>query len=403
MTEERRFGDTSSTPHESSDELRRTSWALSERIKELDCLYGISHIVEHSGGSLEYILQETVELLPRSWAFPEIACARIAMRNDEYTCHKYTPSRWVQRAPISVHGEHVGNVEVLYSEERLECVEKPFTTEERRLLDAVAERLGHIVERLDAEQLLRVGEHELRSRLTHLARVSTMGEMATNIAHEVNQPLTAIGTYAQACVRMMQAGTIDNQEVLDTLERIAGEAQRAGAIVHRLRDLICKHDTMRVPCDLNALVRNVEQLASVDARLHDVELRLALTPSLPVVFADGIQIQQVLLNLIRNAIDSMEGIDTAPREVVVRTLVRGDNEVEVSVCDNGCGLPDEVDNKLFEPFFTTKPHGVGVGLSISRSLIAAHHGRMWYSHNTDQGTTFFFALPIMSEVRDGTA
>jgi len=403
MTDESGFDDTGSARPESDDELRRMSLLLSERIKELDCLYGISHIVENSGGSLDSILQETAELLPRSWAYPEVACARIAIWDDEFTCYKYAPSPWVQRAPISVHGEHAGDVEVLYLEERPERTEGPFAAEERRLLDAVAERLGHTVERLTAEHLLALGEHELRDQLTHLARVSTMGEMATNIAHEVNQPLTAIGTYADACGRMIRAGTTQDQEVLDVLGRITDEAQRAGGIVHRLRDLICKHETTRVQRDLNALILDVEQLASVDARLHDVELRLVLTPSLPTVPADGIQIQQVVLNLIRNAIDALEGMDSPPREVVVRTLVREGDEVEVSVCDSGCGLPEEVGDRLFEPFFTTKQHGVGVGLSISRAIVTAHNGRLWYSHNADRGTTFFFTLPFITEVNHGAA
>jgi two-component system sensor kinase FixL len=402
MTDEPAINRNLSPAAQSNDELRRMSWALSERIKELDCLYGISHIVENSGGSLERILQATVELLPRSWAYPEIACARIVLRGDEYTCYNYAPSPWVHRAPISVHGERAGDVEVLYLEERPELDEGPFASEERRLLNAVAERLGHIVERISAERLLAEGEHELRDRLTHLARVNTMGEMAANIAHEVNQPLTAIGTYAQACSRMIKAGAIQQEEILDALGRIAQEAQRAGGIVHRLRDLICKHDTKRVTCDINALIRDVEQLAAVDARLHDVELRLALTPSLPQVPADAIQIQQVVLNLIRNAIDSMEEIDVTPREVVVRTLIRED-DIEVSVCDSGCGLPDDIGDRLFQPFFTTKPHGVGVGLSISKSIVSAHQGRMWCSPNAERGATFFFTLPIISEVGNDAA
>jgi two-component system sensor kinase FixL len=397
MTDEPATNRNLSPAAQSNDELRRMSWALTERIKELDCLYGISHIVENSGGSLERILQATVELLPRSWAYPEITCARIVLRGDEYACYNYAPSPWVQRAPISVHGERAGDVEVLYLEERPELDEGPFASEERRLLNAVAERLGHIVERISAERLLAEGEHELRDRLTHLARVNTMGEMAANIAHEVNQPLTAIGTYAQACGRMIKAGAIQEEEILDALGRIAQEAQRAGGIVHRLRDLICKHDTTRVTCDINALIRDVEQLAAVDARLHDVELRLALTPSLPRVPADAIQIQQVVLNLIRNAIDSMEEIDVTAREVVVRTLIRED-DIEVSVSDNGCGLPDDIGDRLFQPFFTTKAHGVGVGLSISKSIVSAHQGRMWCSPNAERGATFFFTLPIISEV-----
>jgi C4-dicarboxylate-specific signal transduction histidine kinase len=227
--------------------------------------------------------------------------------------------------------------------------------------------------------------------------------MATNIAHEVNQPLTAIGTYAQACRRMIESGAVDDQEVLDALGRIVDETQRAGGIIHRLKDLVRKHNTARVQCDLNALIRDVEHLASVDARLHDTGLRLVLTPSIPPVLVDRIQIQQVVLNLIRNGIDAMQGTDAAVREVVVRTSLRGDGEIELSVCDNGCGLPEGVGDELFDPFFTTKPQGVGVGLSISRSIVAAHRGRMWYSCNPDCGTTFIFTLPTLPEVGHGAA
>jgi C4-dicarboxylate-specific signal transduction histidine kinase len=386
---------------ESADGNQELSRALQERIKELDCLYGISHIVEDSGGSLEYILQEIVELLPRSWAYPEIACARIVIRDDEYTCYNYAPSPWRQSAPVFVHGEQAGYIEVLYLEKRPDRGEGPFATEERRLLDAVAERVGRIVERLEAERLLKIGEHELRNRLTHLARVSTMGEMATNIAHEVNQPLTAIGTYAQACRRILEAGPAPNHEVLDALERVSEEAHRAGGIIHRLRDLGRRRDSTRVKCDLNALIRDIEQLVSVDARLHGTTLRLVLTPSLPPVLVDGIQIQQVVLNLIRNGIDAVAGTDPTAREVVVRTLRRKEQEIEVSVCDNGCGVAENAEDDLFKSFFTTKSGGVGVGLSISRSIIAAHGGRIWYSANPDSGTTFFFTLPMIPEVSHG--
>ena len=399
MTDASEIGDMTET----SDELRQLSYALGERIKELDCLYGISHIVENSGGSLEYMLQETVDLLPSSWQYPEITCARVVLRGDEFVTDNYAASPWVQRAPLHVYGEHAGDVEVCYLEARPEQNEGPFLAEERRLLDAVAERLGHVVERLRAESLLREKEHELRERLTHLSRVSTMGEMASNIAHEVNQPLAAIGTYAQACSRLVESGAIQNSEVLDVLSRIADEALRAGGIIHRLRDLVRRHDSARARCDVNELIRDVQQLASLDSRLHDTELRLVLSRSLPPVLADGIQIQQVILNLVRNGIDALEGTDVEPREVVVRTVLRREDEIEVSVCDNGCGIPKSADEQLFNPFFTTKEGGVGVGLSISRSIIAAHGGSMWFSRNADRGTTFFFTIPTLPEVSHGAA
>lgn len=240
-------------------------------------------------------------------------------------------------------------------------------------------------------------EAEMRERLTHLTRVSTMGEMASSIAHEVNQPLTAIATYAQACRRMLAEGETSLSEVADVLGRISDEALRAGNIVHRLKDLVRRQETRWVECDVNALVRDVEQLASVDARLHDVALRFELAPELPHVLADAVQVQQVVLNLIRNGIDAVEERDPPVREVVVRTGPEGPREVRVSVQDQGCGLPEELEKRLFQPFFTTKKEGMGMGLSISRSIASLHRGRISFARNRDGGVTFHFILPILDD------
>ncbi len=235
----------------------------------------------------------------------------------------------------------------------------------------------------------------MRARLTHLTRVGVMGEMASSIAHEVNQPLTAIATYAQAIRRLVEAAMMDSPEVLDALTRIREEALRAGGIIHRLRDLVRKRESERTECDVNNLIREVEHLASVDARLHDVRLCLKLSADVPVVLADGIQIQQVVLNLVRNAIDAMAESEAQPREAIIRTRTWDDGDVEVSVSDNGCGLPENADDRLFQAFFTTKKGGMGMGLSISRTIVNSHGGRMWFSRNPQGGSTFSFTLPAL--------
>ncbi len=386
---------------ETEQALRKLTQDLSERVKELNCLFGISHIVEQASGSLSDILRETVNLLPRSWRHSDVACARIVVDDLERRTENYADSRWKQTADILVHGEPVGQVEVCYLQEMPERDEGPFLAEERSLIDAVAARLGRTSERLRAAQLLHEREQELRERLTHLTRVSVMGEMASSIAHEVNQPLTAISAYAQACKRMIESDSITATEVVDTLARISAEALRAGDILHRLKDLIQKHESERIARNVDDLVRDVERLASVDARLHDVRLVLELAGNLPDVEVDGVQIQQVVLNLIRNAIDAM--VDTEPerREVVVRTAARDGDEVRLSVTDRGCGLPAGSRDRLFEPFFTTKEGGIGMGLSISRSIVTAHGGRMWFEESPDGGTTFHFTIPAVREARDG--
>ncbi|NIM51025.1 MAG: PAS domain S-box protein [Gemmatimonadales bacterium] len=367
---------------------------LQERVKELNCLYGISHIVER-GGSLDTILQETANLLPPSWEHSDVACARIVLDGHEFKTDNFRETPWRQVADLRVHGERTGTVEVCYLDERPKRDDGPFLEGERALIDAVAARLGHVAERLRAEELHRQREEELRARLTHLTRVGVMGEMASSIAHEVNQPLTAIATYAQAIRRLVEAAMMDSPEVLDALTRIREEALRAGGIIHRLRDLVRKRESERTECDVNNLIREVEHLASVDARLHDVRLCLKLSADVPVVLADGIQIQQVVLNLVRNAIDAMAESEAQPREAIIRTRTWDDGDVEVSVSDNGCGLPENADDRLFQAFFTTKKGGMGMGLSISRTIVNSHGGRMWFSRNPQGGSTFSFTLPAL--------
>ena len=375
--------------------------ALEERVKELDCLYGVSRIVERSGGRLETILQGIVNLLPSSWEYPEIACARIVLDGTEFRTDNYSKPRWTQLVELKVHDEPAGVVEVGYLEEKPMRVEGPFIAEERLLLNAVAERTGHIVERLRADQLLREREEELRGRLTHLTRVNTMGEMASSIAHEVNQPLTAIATYTQACARMLRAGMTDTNETLEILGRVTDEAIRAGDIIARLRNLVRRRGSTRTVCDINDLIRDLEHLASVDTRLHDVKLDLQLADHLPMVLIDGIQIQQVVLNLIRNGVDAMEDKNAEDRNIVVRTVLFDDDKVEISVADTGCGLAPDSEEELFQPFFTTKKDGLGMGLSVSRSIVTSHGGQMWFTKNKEVGTTFFVTIPVVSEEGDG--
>ncbi|UCF39776.1 MAG: PAS domain S-box protein [Gemmatimonadota bacterium] len=380
--------------HRHEEALRNVAHELEERLKELDCHYGISHIVEHAGGSLETVLSETAALLPESWEHADIACARITLEELTFSSPGFRVTPWHQSANILVYGERAGVVEVCYLEERPPRDEGPFLSWERRLLDDVAERLGHITERLRTEQRLQFQEQELRERFTHLSRVSTMGEMATSIAHEVNQPLTAIATYAQACRRLIERGELGGDETLGVLQRIGEEAIRAGGIIHRLKDLVRKRESRRTERDINELVGDVEQLAAVDTRLHDTQLRLELADHLPSVIADGVQLQQVILNLIRNGIDAMEETEPERREILLRTSLRDGREVEVSVTDRGCGLPVGLGEELFKPFFTTKSSGLGMGLSISRSIVSSHGGRMWYTEHGEGGTTFHFTVPV---------
>jgi PAS domain S-box-containing protein len=246
-----------------------------------------------------------------------------------------------------------------------------------------------ITDRKQAEEETR----QAQEKLTHVARLSTMGEMATGLAHEINQPLTAIATYAQAGLRMMNApGGADPEDLSEAMKQITNQALRAGEVIKRLRAFVKNRATRTETLDLNRLIEDVQVLAESDARVNDVRLTLDLAPAMPPVSADPVQIQQVLLNLIRNAIDALNEAAGAPREIVVRTRNELD-AVEVAVIDRGPGIPAAVADHLFNPFFTTKSTGTGLGLAISRSIIRAHQGKLAHRPTPGGGTTFYFTLP----------
>jgi two-component system sensor kinase FixL len=234
---------------------------------------------------------------------------------------------------------------------------------------------------------------QMQERLTHFARLSTMGEMAAGLAHEINQPLAAIATYAQACQRFVRSPTRDDSDVLEALTQINAQALRAGEVIRRLRNFVKNREVKREPVDCNRLLDDLRTLAETDARLHNIHLRIEAEPELPLVYADPIQLQQVVLNLVRNAIDAMADAPQSQREVLLSTHRQPEGEVEIIVADRGSGLAPEAAEHLFNPFFTTKSGGTGLGLAISRSIVRAHGGRLWHTPNDGSGARFHFTLP----------
>jgi two-component system, LuxR family, sensor kinase FixL len=246
-----------------------------------------------------------------------------------------------------------------------------------------------ITDRKLAEEEVRQGQE----RLTHVGRLSTMGEMATGLAHELNQPLTAIATYAQAAVRMIDsAGGAEPTELREPLLQITSQALRAGEVIRRLRAFVKNRATRTETIDLNRLIEDLRVLAEPDARVNDVRLMVKLQPGVPSVSADPVQIQQVLLNLVRNAIDATLEAPAAPREILVQSSALAD-AVEVAVVDRAGGIAPQIAANLFNPFYTTKATGTGLGLAISRSIIRAHRGKLGHRPTPGGGTTFYFTLP----------
>lgn len=250
-----------------------------------------------------------------------------------------------------------------------------------------------ITERRRAEQELRRHQAEL----AHVARLSTMGEMAAGLAHELNQPLSAIVNYSQGCIRRLRAGKAGADELLPVVEQVRTQAERAGEIIRRMRNFARKSEPCRAAVDVNAMIREIAELAEPDVRRHQARLRLVLADRMPPVLADMIQIEQVLLNLMLNGLEAMEAVRIDDRELVVSTEAASPDTVKVTVHDSGPGLPTHVGKRVFDPFFTTKPKGMGMGLSLSRSIIEAHGGRLWVLSETHRGATFQFTLPIAGD------
>jgi two-component system sensor kinase FixL len=234
---------------------------------------------------------------------------------------------------------------------------------------------------------------QAQQRLTHVARLSVMGEMAAGLAHEINQPLAAITTYAQACQRLLEKSEVpDLGDIRDSLAQISRQALRAGEVIRRLRTFVANREVRKEPIGCNRLIEDLVALARPDLRAHDVQLKLDVETDLPEVMADAIQLQQVLINLIRNAIDATLQSGAAEREITLRA-VTVPGGVEISVHDHGSGVEPGALAMLFNPFFTTKPQGTGLGLAISRTIVSAHDGKLSHRDEPGGGACFYFTLP----------
>jgi PAS domain S-box-containing protein len=243
--------------------------------------------------------------------------------------------------------------------------------------------------RKQAEQTLQTAQ----TQMAHMARVITMGELAASIAHEVNQPLAAVVANASACLRWLSGDNPNLDEVRTTVTRIVKEGTRAGEVIGRIRSLMKKSPPHMSPLDINELIDEVLVLTRHEILRHGVSLRTELADGLPAIIGDPVQLQQVILNLILNAIEATSARSEAERELLLTSKSQGPDQIVITVQDSGVGIDPRKADQLFEPFFTTKPSGMGMGLSISRSAIEAHGGRLWATANQGPGATFQFSLP----------
>ena len=253
---------------------------------------------------------------------------------------------------------------------------------------AILETNNDITERRQADEALL----KAQSELAHATRVMTMGELAASIAHEVNQPLAAIVTNGHACVRLLSQTVPDLDKSREVIGRMISDGMRASEVIRRIRELLHKAPTEKAPLNINEAIQEVIALVSSDVLRSKVELKAELAADPPPIVGDRIQLQQVILNLILNGKDAMSSVKTRPRELLITSQESNAGELLVAVRDSGNGLDPQNVERIFDPFFTTKPEGMGLGLSISRSIIEAHGGRLWATQNEDNGATIQFTL-----------
>jgi C4-dicarboxylate-specific signal transduction histidine kinase len=237
----------------------------------------------------------------------------------------------------------------------------------------------------------------LRQEIAHVGRVSVMGQLSSALAHEINQPLGAILRNAEAAALFLQHPSPDLHEIAAILEDIRKDDQRASEVIVRIRALLRREDVAMTALNMRGVLGDVAMLLRPDAAARHVSLQVGVPADLPAVRGDQVQVQQVLLNLVLNGMDALEGVVDRARSVVVTARRDGSASVEVSVADSGRGIDLDQLDRIFDPFFTTKPKGIGMGLSISRGIIETHGGRLWAEANAAGGATFRFTLPVAGE------
>ena len=241
---------------------------------------------------------------------------------------------------------------------------------------------------------------QTQAELARLSRVLTMGELTASIAHEINQPITAVVTNGHACLQWLSTTPPNLEKVQQSAESIIQDGTRAGAVITRIRALFRKEEPVKNWVDVNQAIQELVEFLRHEASSRGISIRTDLSSAMPEIEADRVQLQQVILNLVMNAMDALNETSTSAKEIVIRSRQQGTGEVLIVVEDCGAGIRSETINKIFDPFFTTKPNGIGMGLSISRSIVESHHGRLWASPNPSGGAILQFTLPIQKHTSD---
>jgi len=366
-------------------ERRRAESALTERLKELTCLYELSHLVEDEGLDLDQFLERAANIVPRALRHVELACARITVEGRHHATTGFQTSRWRHAVPVFVGSEPAGHVEVCYLEPGPGDSTAPFRLEECNLIRAIAERIGHVVERRRATESLKVSQE----RLHQTERLASLGTLSAGIAHEINNPIGMMLLAAQTAMKLKDSP--GSEDALSrSLDLIVENARRCSEIVTSLLQFARQEPTKKWPSDLNEIVKRAIRLSQLHMVDEKVIIQADLAGDLPRVIMNPIEMEQVLINLIRNAADSgQDGV-----HVQVQTTRTADG-VQLVVRDDGQGMPQEQCARIFDPFYTTRQDsgGTGLGLSIVHGLVSQHGGTIRVESQPSKGSAFIITLP----------
>lgn len=380
----------------SESELYELNYKLRERVKELNCLYGISRLVEERSTSIDTILQGVVDLLPPSWQYPEVTCARIKVRNRQITTANFQETSWKQSEEVIVNGEKFGVIEVYYLEEKAESDEGPFLKEERDLIHAVAERLGHVIERQSTEQSLQSlyeEEKKLRERLQ--AEMQGRIDFTRNLIHELKTPLTSLVATSQLLLDEEKSNKKLGKLARYVWEGAHGLNNRIDELHDVVRGEIGKLDLELKPLNLEELLLALVDETRALASQYGVSVNLKLPESLPEVYADAVRVRQIMLNLLNNAFKyAAEG-----GRVTIKATAKSTN-VTVEVRDRGPGIAKHKREHLFESGYqmsypNERSGGLGIGLALCKLLVELHGGKIWVRSQQGKGSSFFFTLPLL--------
>jgi len=376
------------------EQLEERTHDLSKRVKELDCLYAISAIVAKYGISLEEIIQRIVDIIPSSWQYSDITCSRVILEGREWRTKNFQETIWKQSSDITVCGERTGVLDVFYTEEKPESDEGPFLKEEKSLINAIAERLGGIIEYKKAEI---TKESKMEQKLQHQGRLTIMGKLAASIVHEVKNPLVGIGLMVQSMMERVKQNKAGD-DIYQDMESLLHEVQRLEKLLENLMDFGKPKVFLTKREDIHYPINETVKLLSKELRSGNITIEKLFNPEIPPVLIDVSKMQQVFLNILLNSINAMpEGGNIIIKTHVIQEKIEDkitQNWVQITIQDSGIGIKEEDMPYLFEPFYSKSSGRTGLGLSIVLGLIELHNGKIKIHSQTGKGTTVTIYLPI---------